>query len=68
MNTPARSKSRAAARLAAVQALYQHQMESTHLARLLEPFMYEQEVSGWFFHDDKEGLEDMRRWIRRFCP
>ncbi|KFA87581.1 hypothetical protein Q664_47055 [Archangium violaceum Cb vi76] len=38
------------------------------LARLLEPFMYEQEVSGWFFHDDQEGLEDMRRWIRRFCP
>ena len=38
MNTPARSKSRAAARLAAVQALYQRQMESTHLARLLDEF------------------------------
>lgn len=38
MNTPARSKSRAAARLAAVQALYQRQMESTPLARLLDEF------------------------------
>ena len=38
MNTPARSKSRAVARLAAVQALYQRQMESTHLARLLDEF------------------------------
>ena len=38
MNTPARSKSRAAARLAAVQALYQRQMEETHLARLLDEF------------------------------
>ncbi|WP_338023486.1 type VI immunity family protein [Archangium primigenium] len=37
------------------------------LARALEPFLYEQEVTGWFFHDDEEGLEDMRRWIRRFC-
>ena len=38
MNTPARSKSRSAARLAAVQALYQRQMEGTHLARLLDEF------------------------------
>jgi len=38
MNTPARSRSRAAARLAAVQALYQRQMEGTHLARLLDEF------------------------------
>jgi len=38
------------------------------LARLLEPFMYREEVTGWFFHDDGEGMEDMRRWIRRFCP
>jgi len=36
MNT--RSKSRSAARLAAVQALYQHQMEGTHLPRLLDEF------------------------------
>ncbi|HEX8055070.1 MAG TPA: transcription antitermination factor NusB [Novosphingobium sp.] len=33
-----RSKSRAAARLAAVQALYQHDMEGTHLAGLLDEF------------------------------
>ena len=38
MNTPARSKSRAVARLAAVQALYQRQMEDTHLAKLLDEF------------------------------
>jgi N utilization substance protein B len=38
MNTPARSKSRAAARLAAVQALYQRQMEATPLVRLLDEF------------------------------
>ena len=34
----ARSKSRSAARLAAVQALYQHQMEGTAQARLLDEF------------------------------
>jgi N utilization substance protein B len=33
-----RSKSRAAARLAAVQALYQHEMEGTRLAQLLDEF------------------------------
>ena len=38
MNTPARSKARSAARLAAVQALYQRQMEGTHLAKLLDEF------------------------------
>jgi N utilization substance protein B len=38
MNTPARSKSRSAARLAAVQALYQRHMENTPLARLLDEF------------------------------
>lgn len=38
MNTPARSKARSAARLAAVQALYQLQMEQTPLARLLNEF------------------------------
>ena len=38
MNTPARSKLRSAARLAAVQALYQWQMEATPLARLLDEF------------------------------
>ncbi len=34
----ARSKSRSAARLAAVQALYQHEMEATPEARLLDEF------------------------------
>ncbi|MDQ8756486.1 transcription antitermination factor NusB [Sphingosinicella sp. LHD-64] len=36
--TPKRSRSRSAARLAAVQALYQQEMESTPLARLLHEF------------------------------
>lgn len=38
MNTPKRSLARSAARLAAVQALYQHQMERTPTARLLDEF------------------------------
>ncbi|MBO9518635.1 MAG: transcription antitermination factor NusB [Porphyrobacter sp.] len=38
MNTPARSKARSAARLAAVQALYQRQMEGTPLTLLLNEF------------------------------
>ena len=38
MNTPARAKSRSAARLAAVQALYQRHMEETPLAKLLDEF------------------------------
>jgi N utilization substance protein B len=38
MNTPARSKSRSVARLAAVQALYQKHMENTPLTRLLDEF------------------------------
>jgi N utilization substance protein B len=38
MNAPARSLARSAARLAAVQALYQRQMEQTPLARLLDEF------------------------------
>jgi N utilization substance protein B len=38
MNTPARSLARSAARLAAVQALYQHEMEGTPTARLLDEF------------------------------
>jgi len=35
---PRRSRARSAARLAAVQALYQHEMESTAQARLLDEF------------------------------
>ena len=38
MNTAPRSQARSAARLAAVQALYQQQMEGTALARLLDEF------------------------------
>lgn len=38
MKTPARSRSRSAARLAAVQALYQQEMEGTPIARLLKEF------------------------------
>ena len=38
MNTPARSQARSAARLAAVQALYQMEMEGTALAPLLHEF------------------------------
>ena len=38
MTAPARSKARSAARLAAVQALYQRQMEDTPLAKLLDEF------------------------------
>ena len=38
MNHPARSKARSAARLAAVQALYQQHMEGTALVRLLDEF------------------------------
>ena len=38
MTAPARSRSRSAARLAAVQALYQQEMESTPLPRLLKEF------------------------------
>ena len=37
-STPARSRSRSAARLAAVQALYQQEMEGTPLPRLLKEF------------------------------
>ena len=38
MSQPARSKARSAARLAAVQALYQQHMEGTALAKLLDEF------------------------------
>jgi N utilization substance protein B len=38
MNTSPRSQARSAARLAAVQALYQHHLEGTPTARLLDEF------------------------------
>jgi transcription antitermination protein NusB len=47
----ARSQARAAARLAAVQALYQHAMEATPLARLLDEF--HQHRLGMAIDDDQ---------------
>jgi transcription antitermination protein NusB len=47
----ARSKARAAARLAAVQALYQHEIEATPLARLLDEF--HQHRLGMEIDDDR---------------
>ena len=61
MNTPARSKSRAAARLAAVQALYQRQMESTPLARLLDEFHQHRlgrEIEDAQYHDAEVDFFD----------
>jgi N utilization substance protein B len=51
MKTPARSQARSAARLAAVQALYQRQMEGTPLARLLDEF--HQHRLGKLIEDDQ---------------
>lgn len=53
MNQSARSKSRSAARLAAVQALYQQHMEGTALARLLDEF--HQHRLGRAIDDDAFG-------------
>lgn len=61
MNTPARSQSRAAARLAAVQALYQRQMESTPLARLLDEFHQHRlgrEIEDEQYHDAEVDFFD----------
>ena len=52
MNTPARSKARSAARLAAVQALYQREMEATPLAKLLDEF--HQHRLGREIEDDEQ--------------
>jgi N utilization substance protein B len=52
MNPP-RSKARSSARLAAVQALYQQQMEKTPLARLLDEF--HQHRLGRTVDDDEHG-------------
>jgi N utilization substance protein B len=54
MNTPnPRSQARSSARLAAVQALYQQQMEKTPLARLLDEF--HQHRLGRTVDDDEHG-------------
>jgi len=54
MNTPARSQARSAARLAAVQALYQMQMEGTALARLLNEF-HQHRLGREVDDEDHEG-------------
>lgn len=72
-NAP-RSQARSAARLAAVQALYQQQMEGTPLARLLDEFHRHrlgQEIEGEeyadaevaFFDDIVRGVEARREEI-----
>lgn len=73
---PARSRSRSAARLAAVQALYQQDMEGTPLARLLKEFhdhrlgatiedqTYHQ-AEGEFFDDIVAGANDRHEEIDR---
>jgi N utilization substance protein B len=54
MNTPARSQARSTARLAAVQALYQQQMEKTALARLLDEF-HQHRLGREVDDEDHEG-------------
>ena len=71
MNSPTRSRSRSAARLAAVQALYQHDMEGTPIPRLLHEFhehrlgaMIEDEIyheAERDFFDDIVSGADARR-------
>ena len=54
MNAPARSQARSAARLAAVQALYQQQMEGTALAKLLDEF-HQHRLGREVDDEDHEG-------------
>ena len=54
MNAPARSQARSAARLAAVQALYQQQMEGTALAKLLNEF-HQHRLGREVDDEDHEG-------------
>ena len=56
MNTPARSKARSAARLAAVQALYQQHMEGTALNRLLDEF-HQHRLGRTIDEDDFDDAE-----------
>jgi N utilization substance protein B len=74
MSTAARSRSRSAARLAAVQALYQQEMEGTPVARLLKEFHDHRlgatiedeqyhEAERDFFDDIVTGVEARRRDI-----
>jgi N utilization substance protein B len=72
--TQARSRSRSAARLAAVQALYQHEMEATPVPRLLKEFhdhrlgatiedQHYHEAERDFFDDIVTGAEARREEI-----
>lgn len=54
MNTPARSQARSTARLAAVQALYQQQMEGTATAKLLDEF-HQHRLGREVDDEDHEG-------------
>ena len=54
MNTPARSQARSTARLAAVQALYQQQMEGTALTKLLDEF-HQHRLGREVDDEDHEG-------------
>ena len=71
MNTAARSRSRSAARLAAVQALYQQEMEGIPIARLLREFHEHRlgatieeaqfvEAEQSFFDDVVSGVDALR--------
>jgi N utilization substance protein B len=57
MTAPARSQARSAARLAAVQALYQRHMEGTPLAKLLDEF--HQHRLGREIEDDQYVAADV---------
>ena len=57
MSTPPRSQARSAARLAAVQALYQHRMEGTAQAKLLDEF--HQHRLGREIEDDQYAEADV---------
>ena len=54
MNTPARSQARSTARLAAVQALYQQQMEGTAMGKLLDEF-HQHRLGREVDDEDHEG-------------
>ena len=54
MNNPARSQARSTARLAAVQALYQQQMENTPLAKLINEF-HQHRIGREVDDEDHEG-------------
>jgi N utilization substance protein B len=76
MNQPARSKSRSAARLAAVQALYQQEMEQTAVPALLHEFHHHRlgatiedveyaDAEVAFFDDLVKGVDARREEIDR---